>query len=184
LGRSVSSGSSSAVTHSESETYGTSSSDAYGGSEAWSTQTSRSEGESGSTSEALNQGTSLSPMLMPIMGKELSSRQFRPIEEQLFNFTKILDGLPDRHCVVRLASMRSPVRLYTRTVRKPLATPRWVARWTLHVLQRLPFALPLADALQAVAEREGSFALKFLPRNRVPEPATARRKLLVQNRRG
>lgn len=175
-GRSVSTGTSHADTMSESETYGTSSSDAYGGSEAWSAQTSRSEGESGSESKSTSEGVSFSPMLMPIMGRELSSRQFRPIEEQLFRFSQLLDGLPDRHCVVRLASMRSPLPLYVPTVRKPLTTPRWVARWTLARLAALPFALPIAVALKAVAEREGSFATRLLP-DASAEPSTARRRI-------
>jgi hypothetical protein len=173
-GRSGSRGASHAVTYNESDTYGTSSSEAHGGSEALSEQVSRSEGESGSTSQGSNEGLTLSPVLMPVMGTELSSRQFRSVEEQLFIFSKILDGLPDRHCVVRLASMQSPVRLYTRTVRKPLATPRRVAAWTLQCLSRLPFALPMSEALRALAERERSFSAHV---QRMPEPTTARRKL-------
>ena len=174
-GLSVSTGSSSAVTHSESTTTGTSASDAYGGSKSWSSEVSQSEGKSGSASEAQSHGMSLAPVLMPIMGKELSSRQFRPIEEQLFSFAKVLDGLPDRHCVVRLASIPSPVRLYTHTVKKPLTTERWVSRWTLQMLIRLPFTLTMSDALQAVAAREKAFGTTLLPT--VSEPLTARRKL-------
>lgn len=174
--RSVSTGTSHADTTSESETYGTSSSDAYGGSEAWSTSNSQTEGESSSTSESTSKGISFSPVLMPIMGRELSSRQFRPIEEQLYRFSQLLDGLPDRHCVVRLASMSSPVPLYVPTVRKPLTTPRWVSRWTLARLAQLPFALSMADAMKAVEAREGSFATRLLP-NSTAEPTTARRKI-------
>ena len=93
-GASVSLGESAAVAHSDSETFGTSSSDAYGGSESWSAENSRSEGESGSVSQSVSKGVTVAPMLMPVMGTELSSRQFRPVDEQLFNFAKLLDGLP------------------------------------------------------------------------------------------
>lgn len=175
--RGVSIGSSLAATHSDSKTHGTSFSDAYGGSEAWSAQTSHSESISESESEAVSEGISLSPLLMPIMGRELSSRQFRSVEEQLFCFAKILDGLPDRHFVVRLASMRSPVQLYTRTVRRPLSTPRWVARWTLGRLTALPFALGMDEALRRVAAREASTGLNTLLAARTAEPTTARRRL-------
>lgn len=147
-------GRSTSISHSESETHGTSSSDTYGGSEAQTQGTSQSWGENGSTSQSQSQGVSLSPMLMPIMGKELSSRQYRSVEEQLYRFTQILDGLPDRHCVVRLASMKTPAALFTATVKDAWTTLRWSLRWADRMARKLAFVLPMDVALKQLAERE------------------------------
>lgn len=157
---------------------GSSVSQSTGRSEAWNEQVSESYAEGETTSESQTESVSWVPTLVPVLGKELSSRQFVPIEEQLFRLTQFLDGQPDRHCVVRLASMRTPAALFTRTVLPPLTTDEWSTSWAAQKIASLPFVRPLGEALRRISEREKSFRADLLSAGGADEPVTARRRML------
>jgi len=152
------------VSEGTSESYGDSSSDTWG--------------ESHSESESHTEGTSLNPMLVPVLGKELSSRQFASIEEQLFRMMQFLDGQADRRCVVRLASMKTPLPLFTRTIQEALSSAEWTEDWTVKVLSGLQFVSPMPKALQQLADREISFRNKILKANEPDEPMRAVRRIV------
>lgn len=167
-----------ARTRADGQSVGWNASSSIGGSEAVSEQNAQSYGEAHTDSEVRTDSVSWQPMLLPVMDKELSSRQFVPIEEQLFRITQFLDGLPDRHCLVRLASMRTPAPLYTRTVEPALTTVDWATSWTARVTGNLPYTLTLPEALRRMAEREGTFRQRLLARPEpAAEPQTARRRV-------
>ena len=171
------SGSSASHSSATSETHTVSSSDSYGEADTVGQSTARTAGGSKATSIGISSGTTLSPMLMPVMGKELSSRQYVPIDEQLFKFMQFIDGLPDRHCAVRTASGRRTMPLFTTTVKKPLTTLKFAAGFTMRTLDKLEFVTPMTDALARIAERERTFVADILgwTSNQFDQPVTAKR---------
>ena len=91
-------------------------------------------------------------MLIPVLGRELSSVTFETIEEQLFQFAQYLSGQPDRHCVVKLVS-KLPVQAVTLTVKPARTTEEWVEIWATATVEALPFAVRMEDALRRIADR-------------------------------
>ena len=167
---SESEGTSSGYSTSSSETHSESSSDTYGKSDTTGENTAETEGGSESVSHGHSSAVSTSPMLIPMMGKELSSRTFFTIDEQLFKFMQKIDGLADRHCFVRLASMRLAVPMVTRTLKNPLTTIKWALLWSRKALEKLDFSMPLADALALVDQRQKDFTEEILNRRPEEEP--------------
>jgi hypothetical protein len=81
-------------------------------SEARSSSDSRSASQSTASSEASSESESEVPILLPVFGQELSSVQFRSIEEQQFRAEQQIMFQPDRHATVRVRGMREPVHDY------------------------------------------------------------------------
>jgi len=73
-----------------------------GRSDSWSTFASDSDSENEFESRSTGSSRALHPMLIPILGKELSHVQFRSLEEQLFRSMAVLFDLQERQCVGRL----------------------------------------------------------------------------------
>jgi hypothetical protein len=159
---SESSGSSSSRTTSYSETHTFSASDTHGEADTEGRSTARTDGGSKGTSVGVSSGVTSSPMLIPVLGKELSSRQFVSIPEQLFKYAQFLDGLPDRHCVVRTASSNRMVPLYTHTIKKPLTTVKFARGFIARSLGKLTYVLAMSDALERIAKRERTFVETIL----------------------
>jgi hypothetical protein len=132
--------------------------------------TADTAGISESTANGVNGSVSFSPMQIPIMGQELSSRTFSSIDEQLFTFMQKIDGLADRHCFVRLASMRLAVPMMTRTLKNPLTTAKWALSWTRKALEKLDFSMPLVEALARVEQRQKDFTAQILNHSAGEEP--------------
>jgi hypothetical protein len=86
---------------------------------------SRSKADSSGTSSTNMRGGSTSesevPFLLPVMGAELSSRQYRPLEEQLFKAMSVLHDLKHRHGAARLVDVP---RVRWRFSRRMSAQPR------------------------------------------------------------
>lgn len=177
------------ISHGESK--GSSDSNSESDSESWSDNDSWSESDSSSQERSSNwsrsttQGTTYSPMLMPIMGHELLPPQFRSIEEQLFLVAQYLAGQPDRRCVARLCGEKYPVPLVTFDVEAPMTTRRWVDRFTGKTYQRIPFALPFTQALEKVERRTAELPQQMAAAAEAVEPATAKRPItgIVRRRR-
>jgi hypothetical protein len=164
--------------HSESLTVGTSSSDSYGGSESWGENSADTRGTNSSWNQGENQSVTMSPMLLPIYGRELSSRTFVTIQEQLFRFAQYLSGQPDRHCVVKLVS-QPPVPIQTRTVKPAFTTEEWANEWATDTVKGLPFSLPMDQALAVIALRHRTITAGLLSpladphSTRIPIPVKA-----------
>src|SRR5205814_1366732 len=97
------------------------------------------DGGSISTAAGTSTGVSLSPIMKPIMGKELSSREFVSIDEQLFKYMQFIDGLRDRTCAVRTASLGTTVQITTNDVKTPRTTVPWSRRFLINALGKLAF---------------------------------------------
>jgi hypothetical protein len=82
-------------------------------SQAFSSGDSRSASQSSATSDASSESESEVPILIPVFGQELSSVQFRSIEEQQFRAQQRIMFQPDRHAIVRVRGMREPVAIVT-----------------------------------------------------------------------
>lgn len=144
--------------------------------DVWNESVADSEGTShmrmtgGSTSE-----TEM-PFLRPVMGKELSSVQFRSLDEQLFRAMAALHDQEQRHGVARVVGMRVPATIVTPTVNKMPTTREMTEVFLKHAYEQLPFALPSIEADRQIREREEKFAEGF--HKGTGEPVTAKRKIV------
>jgi len=115
------------------------------------------------------------PFLKPIMGKELSSIQFRSLEEQMFRAMAALHDQEQRHFIARLVGMRAPATVVTPTIEKTPADKKMVKSFLNRKYRKLPFALRNADAHKAISDREEKMAAGFL--QGIVEPTEIKRKL-------
>jgi hypothetical protein len=151
-----------ATGHFDSFSGSTSAADAVAEGRSWQNSTARSVGGNSSTSHVVTNGITDAPMLQPVMGSEISSVQFRSVEEQFFRYSQFLAGQPDRHFIVRLAGERFARPARTLTVEQPVITNSWVRSWIDRRLKRLPFTLPTSEALLRINERERVFSQMLL----------------------
>lgn len=79
---------------------------------------------------------------------------------------------------MRLVGATAPVSLFTPTVREGMAGRERVQRYLRGRLERLPFALPMADALRRLAAREAWLSGEVIESTR-DEPTTAKRRLTL-----
>lgn len=146
------------------------------GSSSWTEFASESQSASDIYSESETHSMSRVPMLLPVMGKELSHVQFRSLDEQLFRSMALLFDQKERHSVARIVGMSAPVSLATPTVHAvPTSTTR-SAQYVARCFERLPFALPGAIARQRILDRGGQLST-LLKEWQDQEPMTARRKI-------
>lgn len=137
---------------------------------------STSESRSDSWSQSHSYGQSDSSMLIPVMDKELSSREYESLEEQLFRAMAVLHGQDQRQCVARLVGSRLPVSLYTPDMPASYATTEFVEDYIGTLFEKWPFALRTVDARRELAEREARFTEDAV-RSLVDEPKTSKRRL-------
>lgn len=141
-----------------------------------------SQAESDGTSHMTMHGGSASetevPFLRPVMGRELSSVQFRSLEEQMFRAMSVLHDQKQRHCVARLVGMRAPVTVVTPTIQETPADRKMVKSFLTRKYKKLPFALKNAEAHQAIADREKK--LFIAPAPPATEPTEIKRRALAE----
>lgn len=148
-----------------------------------STSTSESVEESFGSSESFTEsqsqteGENLAPMLMPIMEDRVSSRQFKSVEEQLFEMSQRLNAQQVRQCYVRLASTNLPIALETPLIRPPLTTPELMQQRATEIISSLPFAMPFTTADQNVRSRQDNLMSKLLNQRCNAEPQSTRRRI-------
>ena len=118
-------------------------------------------GRTHSWQEAVTEGESHAPMLIPIMGKELSHVQFRTLEEQVHQAMVTLFGQGQREYTARLVGMKAPVAMTTPRVESALVYPWRIEKYVEEQMKRLPFALRGSDALKLLQDREANFAERF-----------------------
>jgi hypothetical protein len=115
---------------------------------------SNSFGTNLSWSNSSQTGESSSPMLMPIIGKELSHVQFENLDEQLFRAMAVLHDQKQRQCVVRTADMKAPVSLFTPFVKEALGKGEWIERYRMRVLKNLECASTGEAAKMEILDRK------------------------------
>ncbi len=129
----------------------------------WNQSGATSRGTSRTSMRGGGRGESTVPFLKPVFGEELSSVQFRSLEEQLFRAMAVLFDQRQRQCVVRLVETPRPVSLHTPTVGKLPDSAQRTKEYLDRCYAKFPFALPGAQAQKQIADREAKFA----------QPATA-----------
>lgn len=127
-----------------------------------------SEGESESETERIER--------VPILGPELSSVQFRGLDEQLFRAMQKLFRQKDRHCAVRVVGEEIPIFLRTIPVtEKPVSNLRREA-YIATQFKRWPFYLTMEDATKRLDARHKELLASALDATGV-EAVTAKRRL-------
>jgi len=109
-----------------------------------------------------------------IYGKELASRAYRPIDEQLFMATQKIVGQDQRYAYVKTMSMKTPVAMKVPEVQPGLARDPFVIEQTTKRLEKLPFVKRTEDA-RAQLEARMSVLPTQARANLVDEPATSGR---------
>ena len=130
------------------------------------------EGYSESESESVAQV----PFMVPVFGKELSSRQFESVEEQIFRAMAVLHDQKQRHSVARLVGMKAPVVLRTPTISKLPGTDSWVREYLTGRYMRLPYAMRSSLAKKQLVTRAENLTAQ-LAKPSISEPTTSKRKI-------
>ena len=146
------------------------------GSESWSAFASNSFSESASWSESETTSKSAVPMLIPVMGKELSHVQFRSLEEQLFRAMAVLFDQQERQGVARVVGMNAPVSIFTPPVKEMPEDEKITRRFLAKCYKKWPFALRASKARERIAARSRSFAERILE-DVGDEPKTSKRRI-------
>lgn len=120
----------------------------------WNQASAMSGGTSRTSMTGGSRGKTKAPFLKPVFGEELSSIQFRSLEEQLFRAMASLFDQDQRHGVARLVGMRAPLNIVTPLVQKKPATQKMTASFLASVYEKLPFALRSEDAHKQIEERQ------------------------------
>ena len=145
-------------------------------SEARSSSDSRSASQSTASSEASSESESEVPILIPVFGQELTSVQFRSIEEQRFRAQQRIMFQPDRHATVRVRGMREPVMIITPEVmRSSRVSTEALEAYRREQLAKWPFSLSYEEAHRRLAERKKT--LEIAAPAREPEPASYKRRV-------
>jgi hypothetical protein len=121
-------------------------------SQASSSSDSRSSSYSTAASDAYSESESEVPAFIPVFGQELSSVQFRNLEEQRFRAQQRIMFQPDRHAFVRIRGMKEPRGIVTPEVKS--VNTEAVAEYRREQLARWPFSLSYEEASRRLMERK------------------------------
>jgi hypothetical protein len=141
----------------------------------WNKSGANSSGTSRTSMRGGGNSETVVPVFKSIMGKELSSVQFRPLEEQMHRAMAALFDQKQRHGVARLVGMRAPVNIVTPTVEKKPASKQMTTSFLTRLYEKLPFALPSAEAHKHIADRQQKISAG-LPRA-TAEPIAVKRRI-------
>lgn len=135
-------------------------------------------GQTFSRQHAETDGTSRAPMLIPIMGQELSHVQFRSLDEQVHRAMVALFDQQERQYTARLVGMKAPVSLRTPHVETPMVHTWRVRAYVEKQIERSPFMRRAAEAMQQLHEREATFIERLMAADGAQrESATSRRRV-------
>jgi CheY-like chemotaxis protein len=124
----------------------------------WNISNAASGGTSRTSMKGGARGETTVPFLRPVFGSELSSVQYRSLEEQVFRAMATLSDQQQRHGVAKLVGMRSPFNIVTPTVTKMPTSKEMIYSFLTRVYEKLPFALKSADAQKQIEAREQKIA--------------------------
>lgn len=145
---------------------------------SWGSSMAESGGDSQTWTDSYSESETEMPVLIPVMGKELSHVQFRSLEEQLFRAMAVLFDQQERQGVARLVGMHAPVSLHTPTVSKMSTSKEMTKRYLDRCYEKLPFALPREKAQQQLATRDSTLVESLL-NEATAEPKSAKRKIVL-----
>lgn len=136
---------------------------------------SNSESEAYARSEAVSRSESIVPVQLPILGKELSSVQFDPIEDQIFRAMAALHDQQQRECVVKITGLNRPLHLLTPEVMKSASSDERIERYTEMLFSNCPCALRMDEAKEKLKQRQALLSKK--PNEVADEPITTRKRV-------
>ena len=120
----------------------------------WNIAAAASSGTSRTNMKGGTRGSSTVPFLRPIFGSELSSVQYRSLEEQVFRAMVVMSDQQQRHGIAKLIGMRSPFSIETPIVTKKPTPKEMTHSFLTSVYEKLPFALRSAEAQKQIEERQ------------------------------
>jgi hypothetical protein len=120
--------------------------------------TTRGDTESESESESVSEV----PVFIPIFGKELSSVQFSPLDEQSFQAEQRIMMQKDRHATARFLGMTAPVELHTPELLSRPGNEESVEEYRQEQLAKWPFVLSCEEALARLEKRGAAIALSSI----------------------
>lgn len=122
--------------------------------DAFTSNIAQTLGQAESWSDSSTEGESDIPMLMPVLGKEVQSVQYRNLEEQRYMVMAALFDQQQRQCVVRLAGMQEPASIFTPKVADAFSRPKTVDSFIATSYRDWPdLALPAPEATDLVEQR-------------------------------
>jgi hypothetical protein len=132
----------------------------------WSSSSSSTSGSGGMDVDTY--GESEVPFLVPVMGEEVSSIQFRSLEEQLYRAMSLMTNQPTRYGLLKTPNQK------VMAVRAPLVTPgsarqERVQRYIRSCFEVCDFVKPRDTAEQEIAERKQSLLEQAGASTREPE---------------
>jgi hypothetical protein len=158
--------------------------DAMARAEAWNFSIANASGESeswsenDSTAKTASQSVTRTVVDRPVMGTEVSSVQFRSIDEQVFRATQKLFDQRDRHFAVRCYDgPKAPQFVKTPTVVPGTARKERVEELRGRLLRNLPYALSMEEATKRLDERKKKLLTEFIDVEVVDEPARTGRRI-------
>jgi hypothetical protein len=154
------------------ETVGDPNSASISHSEFAATSEAHAEGSSDSESESVAEV----PFMVPVFGKELSSRQFESIEDQIFRSMSVLHDQKQRHSVARLVGAGGPFVLRTPTIAKLPGSEQRTRDYLTGRYMRLPYAMRSSLAKKQLTDRAESIPADLVKAPK-SEPTTAKRKV-------
>lgn len=128
------------------------------------------------TSEMTSESVAEVPFMVPEFGKELSSRQYESVEDQIFRAMSVLHDQAQRHFVTRIVGAKAPLVVRTPTIEKLPGTAARVRDYLNSRYLRLPYAMRSSLAKKQLTEREGAIK-EQLKKPSAGEPATSKRKV-------
>ncbi len=142
--------------------------------DTWQARFSDSVAEGSTLSSAKSETESRFPVLIPILGQELSHVQFRDLDEQLFRAMAVLFDQQQRQFVTRLVGMKSPASVFTPFVKEAISKPERIERYTNLLLGKLNFVKPMSKVKEELKQRERNFSENFAQATQ-KEPSTSKR---------
>jgi hypothetical protein len=142
----------------------------------WNQSAATSGGTSNTSMKGGSRGKTTVPFVKSIFGKEKSSVQFRPIEEQIYRAMATLFDQKQRHGVARLVGESVPVKIVTPKVEQPPTPPAMADSFLTRLYEKLPFALRSAEAHKQISERHEKIAAGMM-KPAAAEPIAIKRKI-------
>jgi hypothetical protein len=140
----------------------------------WNLANAISSGTSRTSMTGGGRSKSLVPYLKPIFGEEISSIQYRSLEEQLHRAMAALFDQKQRHGVARLVGMRAPLNIVTPMIEKKPTSKEMADSFLTRTYEKLPFALRSAEAHKQIEKRQQKIIAGL---SRDDEPGENRRKI-------
>lgn len=134
-------------------------------------------GRTHSSQDAFTESESRGSVLIPVMGKELAHVQFRSLEEQVYRAAVTIYDQQQRQFTVRCLGMKAPASLATPLLRDICVRPERLRDFVTKQMERLPFVLPMVEALRRVDVHRKALEDRLLAPSDHTEPTTSRRRV-------